>query len=995
MKKIIFALFLFLSLGAWAQLTVSVSGHVTNQQTGAPVPNHVVMAQLTVGNDSLSGVAMAVPTDGQGFYAAVLTAEGLSGILEVSTISCDGVLLSDTVQVSANTPSFYIFDFAVNCQPLECQAMFSYYMVDNMTVQFQNESVGQGLTYLWNFGDGSTSAEMHPQKTYAAGGMYEVSLLAAKADSSCASTYTFTVFVGESPLECSAMFYYVPQANSLNTISFIDISFGNPTSWVWDFGDGITAAEQNPVHSYVANGTYMVTLSIANPETQCQSAITMPVFVGDSIISGCMAMFDYYPGSAPNEIMFLDKSFGAGISSWSWDFGDNTVSNEQNPVHQYNQNGMYMVTLSIADQANQCANSITLPVFVGDSIITGCMAMFGYYPGANTSELVFVDKSFGDNISSWSWDFGDNTVSNEQNPVHQYNSPGVYPVSLTIQNADGSCFNTYSEMVYVGANAGCYAMFEALLVPGFNTAFMFQNFSSGSFTSCHWDFGDGNSSTEFSPTHEFANPGFYDVCLSISSGDSSCFSSYCMTVMAGGSTGCMAKFAYYPDTLNGQSGLQFMDMSLGQIESRYWDFGDGQSSDETNPLHVYAASGIYNVCLTVTGSDASGTTCTSTWCENVYVGNVSNCFNYFIYSVAGNTVQFQGFHSTDVPASYQWDFGTGVATLGNPVTYVYPGPGIYYVKLTSWDDNNCMASSAQTIVVGDTMAFNQVYGQVFEGTFPTPGGNTIIFSLGQDSLYLPYAALAPITEAGVYMFPFVPNGTFTILAMPVSANGYLPTYYGNTIFWEEALQVVPGQTSNPYNISLVQANTGAGVGNGTISGIINYGGNGAMFVDKIIVYLTNASHQVIAYKHVDSNGNFAFTGLATGTYYLYPELAGVNSDYMQVNLTDLQPEMVYNMSFSGNNFLGTSEIPDSFFVREPYPNPANDQLNLDINRSDGGQIRVNILDISGRLIMKHTETLGAGINKLSLPVSQLEKGMYLVQFMDESGRQISRRFIKN
>ncbi len=910
MKKILTFLALILGFSTMAQINVTVSGHVVHQTTGNPVANQLVVVVLTpIGGDSLSGVATAVPTDTSGYYEVTSFLEGQQGLLVVSTDACNGTQLSETTTVGINQPNSFIFNFAVLCQNAACQAMYSYFPAGPLTVQFQNESYGDGLSYQWDFSDGTASSDTNPLKSWDNPGVYEVKLIATSADGSCFSSYSNLVFVGDSlPQDCFAMFYYVPSANSPSTMAFTDISTGFPTSWVWDFGDGITTAEQHPVHDFPGAGVYNVNLTIHNDATQCSSSITLPVFVGDTINPGCQAKFGYFPGPQPLTVNFMNESFG--------------------------------------------------------------------------------------NFDMQSWDFGDGNTSSEHSPMHQYAAAGEYTVSLNIYSADGSCESSYTETVFVGAAPPCQAFFEPLPTPG-QTAIFFQNLSQGIFTQQHWDFGDNTTSTEFSPTHEYTVPGIYNVCLTISAPDSNCYDVFCQTVVSGGNSNCLAKFSYFPDSLNGQQAMHFLDMSVGQITAWSWDFGDGSSSTEQNPVHFYAENGSYQVCLTVSGTDPSGASCQSSWCEQVYVGGgTGNCFNYFTYSVVGNDVLFEGFHSTDVPASYQWDFGTGVVTLGNPITYSFPGPGVYYVTLVSWDDNNCMAASSQNVVIGDSVAFNQVYGQVFEGAFPTTAGMTLIFSMQADTNYLPFVAVAPLQEAGVYMFPFVPSGSFNILALPSGSNGYLPTYYGNTLFWEEALPVIPGVTPNPCDIQLIQASGTPDAGSGSISGVINPGQTGQAYLDKINVFLLNDAHSIISYQAVNQDGSFSFSNLAFGNYYLYPELAGVNSEYMPVELGEAQPEIVFNMTFTGNGFLGVAENKGNISVGAMYPNPADDKLQLTYQSQYPGLIHWTVTDLSGRIAGEGSTKAGSGTNSLSLPVATLPSGLYLLRLTHENGDQHHSKFIK-
>jgi len=191
---------------------------------------------------------------------------------------------------------------------------------------------------------------------------------------SCEAHACAVVFVGY-PVDtfyygCQAMFYTEdlgtdslgnPIGDSL-TLLFVDESFGNPEEWTWEFGDGNTSSEQNPVHSYDQPGVYVVELSILT-ETGCESNISFEICVGEDCPwdgeQDCQALFIPLPDSLGGTgFGFLDLSFSPNpIVSWTWNFGDGSTSTEQNPFHEYDQPGIYTVTLRI--EADSCDSEIS------------------------------------------------------------------------------------------------------------------------------------------------------------------------------------------------------------------------------------------------------------------------------------------------------------------------------------------------------------------------------------------------------------------------------------------------------------------------------------------------------------------------------------------------------------------------------------------------------------------------------------------------------------
>jgi PKD repeat protein len=120
-------------------------------------------------------------------------------------------------------------------------------------------------------------------------------------------------------------------------------------------------------------------------------------------------------------------------------------------------------------------------------------------------------------VNKWHWDFGDGTFSNTQNPTHIYASPGTYTVKLTATNTlgqDANCVKT--DFINVGVTPALHAEFSAdnRYAPD-RTVVNFRNQSTGTYTSCIWDFGDGTTSTEIAPMHVYNVPGAYNISLTV------------------------------------------------------------------------------------------------------------------------------------------------------------------------------------------------------------------------------------------------------------------------------------------------------------------------------------------------------------------------------------------------------------------------------------------------------------------------------------------------
>lgn len=164
-----------------------------------------------------------------------------------------------------------IHDTVILNSPLSCPLLASFMHEVNMKkVNFKNTSSGDPMSYLWMFGDGSTSTEANPEHEYLADGSYEVKLFTFKGTDQ--NMITGKVFIntktgngGGGNATCPAMTSFMYQVDGMN-VHFQNTSSGDGLlSYLWDFGDGTSSTEKNPIHKYSKYGTYKVVLYVNTP----------------------------------------------------------------------------------------------------------------------------------------------------------------------------------------------------------------------------------------------------------------------------------------------------------------------------------------------------------------------------------------------------------------------------------------------------------------------------------------------------------------------------------------------------------------------------------------------------------------------------------------------------------------------------------------------------------------------------------------------------------
>lgn len=138
------------------------------------------------------------------------------------------------------------------------------------------------------------------------------------------------------------------------TVFFTDQSTGSGLTWQWDFGDGGSSTARNPIHSFTAPGNFLVALTVDNGFGSDQATETIRVSVLDAAFEAVSSL-----GCGPLEVTFTNGgSSTAGITDWSWDFGDGGNSSLADPSHVYTEPGVYDVTLAVED-LDGCSGSLT------------------------------------------------------------------------------------------------------------------------------------------------------------------------------------------------------------------------------------------------------------------------------------------------------------------------------------------------------------------------------------------------------------------------------------------------------------------------------------------------------------------------------------------------------------------------------------------------------------------------------------------------------------
>lgn len=539
-----------------------------------------------------------------------------------------------------------------------------------LAVKFKDRSTGHPTTWKWTFGDGKESVEQNPVHIYQDTGVFTVTLTASNEFGS--SDAFKSQYISVSPALKSKFSADPVTGKAPLRVKFTDISFGNPTSWKWDFGDGATSNERNPVHTFSSGGAFDVVLDVYREGISDSS--TQTIGVGGVPLADFTA--DKTLVSIGEEIQFSDKTTNSP-DSWLWNFGDGSESTVKNPVKTYLGKGIYTVSLYAKNADGKDTEIKTNYINVGVRPKADFIGTVPESQKMNSRQVArFVDKSAG-YPTSWKWDFGDGETSTEQNPVHLYQNDGSYTVSLTVKNTYGEDTKSVSNLITVGF--GPKVDFKAdKTVVGIERNVRFNDLSTNSPITWVWDFGDGATGTGQNPDHAYHEIGVYDVTLTASNQYTSTSQTkiHYITVVN------IPRTDFVADKTKGSAPFEvrFTDLSKGSPTSWKWNFSDSWISSDRNPVHKFASDGVYTVSMTATNANGQDTTIK----ENYIVVTSGPIADFKVDQRIGKApfiVRFRDL-STGNPTKWYWEFGDETTSTDKNPEHAYKNEGAYDVRLT-------------------------------------------------------------------------------------------------------------------------------------------------------------------------------------------------------------------------------------------------------------------------------------------------------------------------
>lgn len=376
-----------------------------------------------------------------------------------------------------------------------------------------------------------------------------------------------------------------------------------------------------------------------------------------NLFAQCSVQISAQQSANSTAVTFYPDSISGGsfLSSFSWSFGDGSGGAGSQVSHIYSLGGaasqVYTVCLTMSDSTTGCSTTTCDTVRVyGPSSNNNCTTQISY---TNVdSAYTFTSTNSGTGSFTYSWGLDGQIVSTAANPqMNLHDSVGAeYEVCVTVTDSTG-CVASNCISITFNDSLSCNTYIASSIL---DSTYTFTASHIGAAPATYvWTVGNTVISTGPTATYVMSNlpTGQATACVTITD-SSGCVSSDCMT-LSNFVTGCQAYFVIVPDTANSAAGSYVgYNYSTGGFGSNVvWNFGDGSTSTNPYPSHIYATPGIYIICLTV---GTAGTSCFDTYCDS----------SFYAFKTSGGPM-----------SSLTIEAPSGISDIsGNAKLQIYPNP---------------------------------------------------------------------------------------------------------------------------------------------------------------------------------------------------------------------------------------------------------------------------------------------------------------------------------
>jgi PKD repeat protein len=533
-----------------------------------------------------------------------------------------------------------------------------------------NLNLTGNFSYSWNNGDTASSLIVNSAGSY----------FCTITDSLGCSVISDTAIVSVDNFNISASLG--PDTNlCAGNVLYLKNGADVATNYSWSNGS------TDSTLSITQSGTYWLHVNNLNG---CSITDTINVIVNGFAPN---TLFTLNDACINDSVAFIDLSTtqqpGDVISSWFWNFGDGNTSSLQNPKHQYDTAGNYIVSLetttnsgcSKVRKVNYKVYPLPVPSF---SILNNCQY-------ANT-QFTFNGNTYGDMLTGIKWQFGNNPedTANSISPVFVFTQSGTQPLTITINTEKGCVISkNFTVNIKQGPLADFYAS-EACAGENITLVDISDVNFPHTIINREWNFGDGtwagNSAT---PSHFYISPGKYNVYLKVTA-SSGCSDTVIKTITIDPKP--VANFNFENNCLNSPT-LFTNSTGINNVGGILWEIDDLFSTTQDPFNYVFNDTGRYAVRLIIKTEGG----CADTVTKTITIGSLPIADFNLINSEEDLPVSIVLENKSLNASNFLWNFDDGnVSSSPNPV-HVYSKEDDYTIKLFAFNNQDCVDSAQKDI----------------------------------------------------------------------------------------------------------------------------------------------------------------------------------------------------------------------------------------------------------------------------------------------------------
>ena len=927
------------SNGTWYGYTVSVGNNkLVRLIFGSSLFNIPTYQDITgswIGSSTPTSLGIGVDTGS--YYLIVGTNNGLARVTLGSDLSTSptGVFLGN-LSVLAQINKMDLFKHKGVWRAFVCSTFSS----DLFSISFPDANCGNTI-----------STQFEPTVIYPILGAKGISLK-AYSDAINYVEVSKSLTISSLPAPTISIDY----TNSCVT-SMIGFTYQSPqviNSFNWNFGDSNSSASPNPSHQYALAGKYLAGINViagngCGNYTSAAVNIYNPPSSAFTLPTGLICTNQNY--------MFTNTTtFGIGSSpTWQWNVNGTNFAITKNLEYSIPTATFQTITLNATIPG--CTSQSTQTI---SSVEEGPLA--GFTQPNNYCQAVsipFTNATSG-SVTSYSWTFGDGNTSSSINVSNTYFNVGTFNVTLQANNAAG-CQNSLTKTITIHTNP---QPDFSLDLPPFSCSGTPSQFNDltpsptdSNLTQWSWSFGDAayGIAAIRNPTYTYSLAGSYDVSLKTTT-NFGCAATKLKTIQIAESP--------KPDFTRSASCVSkptlFTDASGANNKSWFWKIG-GTSYAIQNPMHVFTASGNFTAQLTVTGNN----NCISVLSKLINVP-VPAALDFSVQNnCAGQSTEFRDVTSqnADSAISRLWDFAGKGSGSGASPQFSFPTPGSYNVKLTVTNQSGCSYSLAKNTSIVKSPVAN--FSSSLESGPPPLAVQFTNSSLNASAYQWRFNDLnnsVSLLESPSFTYPSLGDFNVDLIASNIQGcmdkkSKVIHVIIPRTeIELEEFTLLRNATTGSVRPVLTIRNNSNYTINN--VEVVVDIAGT-ALVKEKIsATILPNASSSQIL------------------NYELLPSRAPL--DYLCVELRLTDDRLSDDMDLMNNSACISLQSKEILFP--PYPNPVHEQLSMDWIALSEGSVKVSVISQMGQLAFQKVADVGVGLNLITLDLSKLNSGFYILIF---------------